>query len=84
MITLDSLDSTKIKKDTPIPYHYQLSELLRQEIESGDWKVGEQIPVEEDLCAYFSLSSDHCPKVSGCIGEPGFTAPRAGVWNICG
>ena len=56
MITLDSLDSTRINKGTPIPYHYQLSELLRQEIKSGNWKVGEQIPVEEDLCAYFSLS----------------------------
>jgi GntR family transcriptional regulator len=56
MITLDALDSTRIKKDTPVPYHYQLSELLRQEIESGTWKVGEQIPVEEDLCEYFSLS----------------------------
>lgn len=56
MITLESLDSTKIKRDTPVPYHYQLSELLKQEIESGNWKVGEQIPVEEDLCAYFSLS----------------------------
>jgi GntR family transcriptional regulator len=56
MITLDSLDSTRIKKDIPVPYHYQLSELLRQEIESGNWKIGEQIPVEEDLCAYFSLS----------------------------
>jgi GntR family transcriptional regulator len=56
MIMLDSLDSTKIKRETPVPYHYQLSELLRQEIESGNWKVGEQIPVEEDLCEYFSLS----------------------------
>jgi GntR family transcriptional regulator len=56
MIKLDSLDATKIKRGTPIPYHYQLSELLRLEIESGNWKVGEQIPVEEDLCSYFSLS----------------------------
>ena len=56
MIMLDSLDSSRIKRDTPVPYHYQLSELLRLEIESGNWKVGEQIPVEEDLCAYFSLS----------------------------
>jgi len=56
MIMLDSLDSTRIKRDTPVPYHYQLSELLRLEIESGNWKVGEQIPVEEDLCAFFSLS----------------------------
>ncbi len=56
MIRLDSLDSTRINRDTPVPFHYQLSELLRQEIESGNWKVGEQIPVEEDLCTYFSLS----------------------------
>ena len=56
MIMLDSLDSATIQRDTPVPYHYQLSELLRQEIENGRWKVGEQIPVEEDLCAHFSLS----------------------------
>jgi len=56
MIMLDSLDPTKILRDTPVPYHYQLSELLRQEIETGRWKVGEQIPVEEDLCVHFSLS----------------------------
>ena len=56
MILLDSLDPTRILRDTPIPCHYQLSELLRQEIESGRWKVGEQIPVEEDLCVHFSLS----------------------------
>jgi GntR family transcriptional regulator len=53
---LESLDASKIKKNTPVPYHYQLSELLRQEIESGNWKVGEQIPVEESLCDHFSLS----------------------------
>jgi GntR family transcriptional regulator len=56
MIMLASLDPKIIKRESPVPYHYQLSELLRLEIESGNWKVGEQIPVEEDLCAYFSLS----------------------------
>jgi GntR family transcriptional regulator len=53
---LDSLDPRSINRDTPIPCHYQLSELLRQEVEAGRWKVGEQIPVEEDICAHFSLS----------------------------
>ncbi len=56
MIMLNSLDPATIHRDTPIPYHYQLSELLRQEIETGRWKVGEQIPAEEELCAHFSLS----------------------------
>jgi len=56
MMMLDSIDPATIQRDTPVPYHYQLSELLRQEIESGRWRIGEQIPVEEDLCAHFSLS----------------------------
>jgi len=56
MSLLDSIDATNIQRDTPIPYHYQLSELLRLEIESGRWRVGEQFPVEEDLCVHFSLS----------------------------
>lgn len=56
MTSLDSLDPQAIHRDTPIPCHYQLSELLHQEIEGGRWKVGDQIPVEEDLCAHFSLS----------------------------
>ncbi len=56
MTLLESLDPKSIRRNVPIPLHYQLSELLNQEIEAGRWKVGEQIPVEEDLCAHFSLS----------------------------
>ena len=56
MISLNSLDPLAIDRDTPVPCHYQLSELMRQEIESGRWKVGEQVPAEEELCAHFSLS----------------------------
>jgi GntR family transcriptional regulator len=56
MTFLDTLDPLAIRRDTPVPYHYQLSELLRQEIDVGRLKVGDKIPVEEELCAHFSLS----------------------------
>jgi GntR family transcriptional regulator len=57
MILLNVLDpQAVINHDIPIPCHYQLSEILRKEIESGRWNIGEKIPVEEDLCAHFSLS----------------------------
>ncbi len=56
MTMLDSLDPLAIHRDIPVPCHFQLSEMLRQEIEAGRWKVHDQIPVEEDLCAHFSLS----------------------------
>jgi GntR family transcriptional regulator len=45
-----------IDKETPIPYHYQLRELLRGEIVSGRWGVDERLPSERELCEAFDLS----------------------------
>ncbi len=45
-----------IDKNLPIPYHYQLRELLRDEIASGHWEVGERLPSERELCEAFNLS----------------------------
>jgi GntR family transcriptional regulator len=50
------ISSGDIDKDLPIPYHYQLRELLRDEITSGRWEVGEQLPSERELCEAFRLS----------------------------
>lgn len=53
---LYGISSTDIDKDIPIPYHYQLRELLRDEITSGRWEVGERLPSERELCEVFHLS----------------------------
>jgi GntR family transcriptional regulator len=45
-----------ISKDSPIPRYFQLKELLRQEIESGRWQPGQQIPPEMELCEAFGIS----------------------------
>jgi len=45
-----------IDKETPIPYHYQLRELLRGEIVAGRWAVDERLPSERELCEAFGLS----------------------------
>ncbi len=45
-----------IDKEGPVPYHYQLRELLRSDIEAGRWKVGERLPSERELCEAFNLS----------------------------
>jgi GntR family transcriptional regulator len=50
------ISSNDINKDIPIPYHYQLRELLRDEITSGRWDVGERLPSERELCDIFNLS----------------------------
>jgi GntR family transcriptional regulator len=53
---LEEMSAIGIDKETPIPYHYQLRELLREEITSGRWKVGEHLPSERELCETFALS----------------------------
>ncbi len=45
-----------ISKDSPIPLYFQLKELLRQEMESGRWLPGQQIPSEPELCEAFGVS----------------------------
>ncbi len=51
------LDSDKtIDRNIPLPYYFQLKELLREEIESGRWQPDQQIPSESDLCEQFELS----------------------------
>ena len=45
-----------IKKDSPIPYYFQLEEILKGEIESGKWAPGQQIPSESELCEILGVS----------------------------
>ena len=45
-----------IRKDSPIPYYFQLEEILRGEIESGKWAPGQQIPSESELCEILDVS----------------------------
>lgn len=51
----DTLANT-IDKDTPIPYHYQLREWLRDEIVAGRWSVNDRLPSERELCDAFDVS----------------------------
>jgi GntR family transcriptional regulator len=45
----DVLSKYRVDKNSPIPLYYQLSQLIRQSIESGELKPGEQIPTEFEL-----------------------------------
>ncbi len=53
---LFGISSQDIDKNVPIPYHYQLRELLRDEIASGRWGVDQRLPSERELCEAFDLS----------------------------
>lgn len=53
---LFELSPENIDKNVPIPYHYQLRKLIRDEITSGRWGVGDRLPSERELCNIFKLS----------------------------
>jgi GntR family transcriptional regulator len=48
--------SGQIDKASPLPYHYQLRELIRAEIVANRWQHGDQIPGENQLCDTFQVS----------------------------
>ncbi len=45
-----------IDKISPVPYYYQLEQLLREKIENGEWKPGDVLPSEAELCSTFRVS----------------------------
>ncbi len=46
----------EINRDIPVPLYYQISQLIRQQIESGEIGPGEQIPTEKELQERFDVS----------------------------
>ena len=45
-----------IDRTSPVPFYFQLAETLEQEIASGRWEPGAQLPSEPELCEQFGLS----------------------------
>lgn len=45
-----------IDKSSPLPYHYQLREIIRSEIAAQHWQGGDQLPSENQLCEIFQIS----------------------------
>jgi GntR family transcriptional regulator len=53
---LESLHMTTIFKNGPIPRYYQLKEIMRERIRSGEWQPGELIPSERELGEQYGIS----------------------------
>ena len=45
-----------IDHHSPVPYYYQLADILREEIEAGRWGPDELIPAEGALTEMFGIS----------------------------
>lgn len=45
-----------LDKSSPLPYYYQLRELIRDQILSGAWPPGSQLPTEAEMLQAFDVS----------------------------
>jgi len=53
---MEGPDSQVFDKDSPFTLYYQLKEKLTKKIASREWKPGEKIPSEAELCEAYSVS----------------------------
>ncbi|HHF09156.1 MAG TPA: GntR family transcriptional regulator, partial [Candidatus Atribacteria bacterium] len=42
-----------LNENSPVPLYHQLSQILREKIESGEWREGDKIPTELEWCQDF-------------------------------
>ena len=49
-------DTVRLNTQSETPLYKQLSQVLRNRISSGDWKVHDKIPPEPELCKEFEVS----------------------------
>jgi GntR family transcriptional regulator len=64
--------------DSNIPYYLQLIGLLKEKINHGEWKPGEQIPSEPELCSAYGVSRTVVRQALGEIELEGLIVRRKG------
>lgn len=47
---------TAIYRNSPLPRYYQLKEIMRERIRTGEWKPGDLIPSERELSEQYGIS----------------------------
>jgi GntR family transcriptional regulator len=56
VVQMSEAETRAIDRASPIPFYYQLQEILKEEIERGTWRPGDLLPSEGDLERSFGVS----------------------------
>ena len=72
----------EIDKNVPIPIYYQLKELIKKKIKDGEFKPGDRLPTEQELCEIFSISRTPVGKALTELSYEGiiYRRPRLGTF----
>ena len=67
-----------INRDSPVPFYFQLAEMLEEEIVEGRWPSGQRLPSEPDLCEYYGLSRTTIRQALSRLEQEGLVARLKG------
>jgi GntR family transcriptional regulator len=73
-----TLPPVLIDRDSPVPFYFQLSELLEHEIVSGRLQAGRRLPSEVELCEHFAVSRTTVRQALGRLEQEGLVSRRKG------
>jgi len=73
-----NLPESTIDRDSPVPFYFQLSELLEHEIAVGRWDPGFRLPSESELCTHFGLSRTTIRQALARLEQEGLISRRKG------
>ncbi|WP_081415000.1 phosphonate metabolism transcriptional regulator PhnF [Ectobacillus panaciterrae] len=68
-----------INKYSPFPIYYQIQEWIKQKIEAGEWKSGDKIPSENELCDTFDVSRMTIRQAINNLVEQGYLYRKRGI-----
>jgi len=68
-----------IERDSPIPIYHQLKTLIQGQIESGQWRPGDRIPTEQELCHMYEISRSPVRQALKELAYGGILVRRPGL-----
>lgn len=70
--------SARIDRRSPVPFYFQLKQLIRDEIAGERWLPGERIPSEHALCDHFAVSRTTVRQALAELESEGLLVKRKG------
>jgi GntR family transcriptional regulator len=67
-----------VSRTSPLPLYHQVELDMRERIQSGEWRGGEQIPAEAELCALYGASRVTIREAIGRLAADGLLVRRRG------
>jgi GntR family transcriptional regulator len=72
------LPAVTIDRGSPVPFYFQLAELLEEEITSGRWVPGTRVPSENELGARYGLSRTTIRQALARLEQEGLVSREKG------